>query len=151
MRNGKLDERNEDPFILSMEFELDRIIRENVCKEIFLDDDPNQVSQKEAELECQRRRSTIMEVLKKSVRMQRLYFVIRSILMGLVSALVTFSVIFYVGSINVIDAIILGIFVFVFSLLFSRLFDNQILSLCLKIIRFLDSHEGIRDTLLRYI
>lgn len=140
-----------DPFILSMQVELDRIIRENVCKEIYSGNDANGVSQKEVKLECEKRRSVMMEVLNKSVGMQRLYFVIRSVLMGLVGALVTFAVIFYLGSINVVDAIILGVIVFVFSLLFSRLFDRQILSLCLKIIQYLDRHTRIRDAILSFI
>lgn len=139
-----------DSFIRFMWDELDMAVRDNVCEELYPGEDPDQVSQKEIELECEKRKKTMKGILDKSVRMQRLYFVVRSLFMGLIGAMLSFSVIFYLGNIDVIGAIILGIFVFIFSLLFSRLFDKQIISLCLKIIRFLDKHTRIRDIILRY-
>jgi hypothetical protein len=148
MSTGDMDK---DPFIRFMRGELDKAVRDNVCEDLYAGDDPDQVSQKEIELECEKRKNTIMGILDKSVRMQRLYFVFRSIFMGLISAMLSFTVILYLGSIDVIDAIFLGIIVFIFSLLFSRLFDSQIISLCLKIIRLLNKNTRIRKIILRFI
>jgi hypothetical protein len=90
-----------------------------------------------------------MKLLNASVKTQRLYFVLRSIFMGLISALITFTVILYLGTIDFPQAIFLGIFVFTFSLMFSRLFDNQIVSVSMKIIRFLEKHDRLRSIVLR--
>ncbi len=140
-----------DPFIRFMWDELDKAVRDNVCEELYSGEDPDQVSQKEIELECEKRKKTMKGIFDKSVRMQRLYFVVRSLFMGLIGAMLSFSVILYLGSIDIIDAIFLGIIVFIFSLLFSRLFDSQIISLCLKIIRLLNKNTRIRKIILRFI
>ena len=140
-----------DPFIRFMWDELDKAVRDNVCEELYSGEDPDQVSQKEIELECEKRKKTMKGIFDKSVRMQRLYFVVRSLFMGLIGAMLSFSVILYLGSIDIIDAIFLVIIVFIFSLLFSRLFDSQIISLCLKIIRLLNKNTRIRKIILRFI
>jgi len=140
-----------DPFIRFMWDELDKAVRDNVCEELYSGEDPDQVSQKEIESECEKRKKTMKGILDKSVRMQRLYFVVRSLFMGLIGAMLSFTVILYLGSIDIIDAIFLGIIVFIFSLLFSRLFDSQIISLCLKIIRLLNKNTRIRKIILRFI
>ena len=140
-----------DPFIRFMWDELDKAVRDNVCEELYSGEDPDQVSQKEIELECEKRKKAVKGIFDKSVRMQRLYFVVRSLFMGLIGAMLSFSVILYLGSIDIIDAIFLGIIVFIFSLLFSRLFDSQIISLCLKIVRLLNKNTRIRKIILRFI
>lgn len=91
----------------------------------------------------------MITVINDSVRTQRLYFILRSILMGIVSAIITFSMIIYIGTINFIQAFSLGLFVFIFSLMFSRLFDNQIVSISTKVIRFLNKHDKLRSVFLR--
>jgi hypothetical protein len=68
----------------------------------------------------------VIKVLLFSTWLQRLYFIIRASIIGLISAAVTFLFILSVGSINAITGIILGIFVFAFSLVMTRLFDAQL-------------------------
>jgi hypothetical protein len=68
----------------------------------------------------------VIKVLLFSTWLQRLYFIIRASIVGLISAAVTFLFILYVGSINAITGIVLGIFVFAFSLIITRLFDAQL-------------------------
>lgn len=101
-----------------------------------------------AENELEKR--AMIKVLLFSTWLQRLYFIIRSFLMGLLSAAVTYLVIWYLGSINVIGSIILGTFAFVFSLAATRLFDTQITQATKKIVELMTSHRGIRDFIMKH-
>ena len=139
----------DDALIQAMQEELDRILINEVCESIKLEKGINKVSQKELDLECEKRKNSVLMILNKSVRTQRLYFVLRSLFMGLISALITFSVILYLGTIDFVQAVFLGIFVFVFSLVFTRLFDEQIVSVSMKIISFLEKHSRLRSIVLK--
>ncbi len=77
-----------------------------------------------AESEIEKR--AVIKVLLFSTWLQRLYFIIRSFLMGLIGGVVTFLFIWYIGSIDATGMFILGIFVFALSLVITRLFDTQI-------------------------
>jgi len=101
-----------------------------------------------AENELEKR--AMIKVLLFSTWLQRLYFIIRSFLMGLTSAAVTYLIIWYLGSINVIGSIIIGTFVFVFSLAVTRLFDTQITQATKKIVELMTSHSVIRDFIMKH-
>jgi len=88
-------------------------------------------------------------VIAESVRTQRLYFVVRSVLMSLISALIYFLVVLYLGAIDAVQAAFLGVFVFVAALVVSRLFDKQIVIASKKIISFLNKHERLRRFVLK--
>ena len=101
-----------------------------------------------AENELEKR--AVIKVLLFSTWLQRLYFVIRSFLMGLISAAVTYLIIWYLGSINVIESIVIGTFAFVFSLAVTRLFDTQITQATKKIVELMTSHRAIRDFIMKH-
>ena len=101
-----------------------------------------------AENELEKR--AVIKVLLFSTWLQRLYFIIRSFLMGLISAAVTYLIVWYLGSINVIGSIIIGTFVFVFSLAVTRLFDTQITQATKKIVELMASHRAIRDFIMKH-
>ena len=101
-----------------------------------------------AETELEKR--AMIKVLLFSTWLQRLYFIIRSFLMGLVSAAVTYLIIWYLGSINVIGSIIIGTFVFIFSLAVTRLFDTQITQATKKIVELMAGHRLIRDFIMKH-
>lgn len=149
MNHTDLDLDLDDALIQAMQEELDRILMNEVCESIKLEKGINKVSQKELDLECEKRKNSVLKILSKSVRTQRLYFVLRSLFMGLISALITFSMILYLGAIDFVQAVFLGIFVFVFSLVFTRLFDEQIVSVSMKIISFLEKHNRLRSIVLK--
>ena len=94
-------------------------------------------------------RKAITMVLTESVRTQRLYFVVRSVLMSLISALIYFIVVLYLGEIGAFQAAFLGVFVFIAALISSRIFDKQIVRASKRIIRFLTKHEKLRLFVLR--
>jgi hypothetical protein len=95
-------------------------------------------------------KKAIIKVLLFSTWLQRLYFIIRSFLMGLISALVTYFIIGFLGSINVVGSIIIGTFAFVFSLAVTRLFDAQITKVTKKIVDLMASHRAIRDFIMKH-
>jgi hypothetical protein len=95
-------------------------------------------------------KKAVIKALLLSTWLQRLYFIIRSFIMGILSASVTFPFILYFGSINVRLQVVLGIFTFVFSLAVSRLFDVQIVKATKKIVAFLGYHKGLRNFVLNH-
>src|ERR1700693_5260302 len=83
----------------------------------------------------------VIKVLLLSIWLQRLYFIIRSFIMGQVGLVLTFGVIAYYGSRNHATAAALGLLVFVASLIITRLFDSQILLATKKIVGALATHR----------
>jgi ABC-type transport system involved in cytochrome bd biosynthesis fused ATPase/permease subunit len=88
-------------------------------------------------------------ILEESVRTQRLYFVVRSVLMSLISALVYFVVVLYLGAINAVQAAFLGVFVFIVALFVSRFFDKQIIKVSKRIISLLNKYKKIKAFVLK--
>jgi hypothetical protein len=132
MTNTDLDDK--DQLVRAMKKDLDRILA---------DESANIDSQSE------RTRGAMTTVLAESVRTQRLYFVVRSMIMSLISALIYFLVVLYLGTIGAIQAAFLGIFVFVAALVVSRLLDKQVVSASKRIIHFLNKHEKLRALVLK--
>ena len=95
-------------------------------------------------------KKAIVEALLLSTWLQRLYFVIRSLIMGIISGVLTFSVILYFGSLNVFSGFALGILGFIVSLVVSRLFDTQIVKATKTIVTVLNKHKGVRDFVLKH-
>ena len=131
---SKADLDDNDHLIRAMQKDLDRILSEESG-----DADSQFVSIRQA----------MMAVLAESVQTQRLYFVVRSVLMSLISALIYFSVVLYFGRIDAFQAAFLGFFVFVAALVVSRLFDKQIVRASKKIIRYLNKYRRIRKFVLK--
>ena len=94
-------------------------------------------------------REAMMTVLVDSVQTQRLYFVVRSVLMSLISAMIYFMVVLYFGTIDAVQAAFLGVFVFIVALIVSRLFDKQIVKASKKIIHYLNKYERVRAFVLK--
>jgi Flp pilus assembly protein TadB len=133
----------EDELIRAAREELERVVVRELCGAVCAE------SEADAESERERRMRVMMGVLVASVRAQRLYFVVRSTFMGLMSALITFVVVWYLGTIGVAQAVFLGVFVFVVSLVVSRLFDRQIVKVSKKIVNFLDKRRRLRAFVLK--
>jgi ABC-type transport system involved in cytochrome bd biosynthesis fused ATPase/permease subunit len=131
---SKLDLDDNDQLIRVMQKDLDRILAEEVVG---------------ADSQSVGTRGAMTAVIAESVRTQRLYFVVRSVLMSLISALIYFVVVLYLGAIDAVQAAFLGVFVFVVALVVSRLFDKQIVRASKKIISFLNKHKQLRTFVLK--
>lgn len=131
-----------DELILAMQGELERALSEEKLESVTAEGSV-------ANAERQRRKKAVTGILVASVRTQRLYFVVRSAIMSLLSALITFIIVGYLGSIGVVQVVFLGIFLFASSLIASRLFDRQIVKVSKKIISVLDRHKRARAFVLK--
>ena len=125
---------DKDYLIRAMQKDLDRILTEESG---------------DADSQFTRSRRAMTAVLAESVQTQRLYFVVRSVLMSLISALIYFVVVLYFGIINAVQAAFLGVFVFIVALVVSRLFDMQIVVVSKKIIHYLNKYRKIRAFVLK--
>jgi hypothetical protein len=90
----------------------------------------------------------IIKALLYSTWLQRLYFVIRSSIMGFIGAVITLAVVTLLGTINVYQTLTLGILIFALSLIISRFFDTQVMKVTKAIVAFLASHEKTRSFVL---
>ena len=123
-----------DYLILAMQKDLDRILHEESGRD---------------ESQFEETRKAVTTVLWESVQTQRLYFVVRSILMSLISALIYFVAVLYFGTINAVQAALIGIVVFIVALVVSRLFDKQIVKVSKKTVNYLNKYERIRAFVLK--
>lgn len=92
----------------------------------------------------------VIKALLLSTWMQRLYFIIRTFFMSLISALITFAYILYFGKIDIYQGILLGVIVFLFSLVITRFFDAQIIKATKSVVRGLSKHEALRDFIMNH-
>ena len=95
-------------------------------------------------------KKAVIKALLVSTWHTRLYFIIRSIIMGLLSASITFIFVLTFHSITIALEIPVGIFSFVFSLAASRLLDVQIVRVTKIIVDYLTSHKSLRDFILNH-
>jgi hypothetical protein len=92
----------------------------------------------------------VVKALLVSTWHTRLYFIIRSFIMGLLGAFMTLIFVLIFHSITLALEIPLGIFSFVFSLATSRLLDVQIVRATKIIVAYLTNHKSIRDFILNH-
>ena len=95
-------------------------------------------------------KQALVKALLLSVWHQRLYFIVRSFIMGILGALLTLVFVLIFGSLNLYLEIPLGIFSFVFTLGTSRLLDVQIVKATRVIVDFLANHKALRDFVLSH-
>jgi hypothetical protein len=92
----------------------------------------------------------VIKVLLYSTWLQRLYFIIRSFIMGEIGAAATFLFIWYIGSINAVNMFIFGTFVFALTLVITRFFDTQITKATKKIVELMANHRTIRSFIMNH-
>jgi acetoacetate decarboxylase len=139
----------DDEFVRRIKEEVEEAVTKELCDPASAKTILSQVDGIDPEARCEERKAAITKILLASTWTQRLYFDIRSAMMALMSGATTFIVIWYFATINLIQALLLGIFVFVFSLVISRLFDAAITRAAKKIVRYLSKHKRLRTFILK--
>lgn len=139
-----MSDLDKDELIKGLRQDLEKLVQEFDCKPTT---EVNNVSNER----CDRMRKIIRDAFRSTIQTYRLYFIIRSASISILGALPFFIVVLFLGSINVVQTILLGIFVFVFSLLVTRLFEKAIVKLAQKIITVLQRHKRVRDFILKNI
>jgi hypothetical protein len=91
----------------------------------------------------------IMKALLVSNQTQRIYFVVRSMIMTVLGAIITLAIFWRLGTINVIEDFVLGISTYAICLVLSRLFDKRIVNISKKIIVYLGEHAKLRDFIIK--
>jgi VIT1/CCC1 family predicted Fe2+/Mn2+ transporter len=92
----------------------------------------------------------VIQALLLSTWLQRLYFIIRSALMSVLGAFVTFLYVLFFGEIGVVLAVIMGVLIFIVGLIVTRLFDTQIVKATKYIVRRLGQHKKIREFVMNH-
>ena len=141
---SKTDVDDNDYLIRAMREELERVFTKELGDAVYTGE-----SKADADLQFERIQRTVIGVLVESVRIQRLYFVVRSVLLSLISALIFFITVWYLGTIDAAQMVFLGIFVFATALVASRLFDKQIVKVSKKLVNFLNKHRRLRTFVLK--
>ena len=86
---------------------------------------------------------------KKNYSEDKLYFIIRSWLMGQIGGIILYIAILILGSIDFVQAIIIGIFGFITSLMISKYFEKYINKITKKIMKFLYKHKRIENFIIK--
>ena len=81
---------------------------------------------------------------------QRMYFVVRSVIMTILGAIITLGVFWELGKINAVEDFALGISTYVVCLALTRLFDSRIVSLSHSVLAYLGGHSKPRDVFLKH-
>lgn len=141
---------SEDELMVAIELELDRVVSKEVCEEVYENVSAKQnEALKELNNECQQRKSVIINVIANSVSLQRLYFIVRSSIMGGITGLLTFVIISILRVTDFPILVLIGLIVFIVSLVLSRIADKPIVKLSQKIVLLLKKHSRIRDIILK--
>ena len=91
----------------------------------------------------------IIKLLLAMGNLNKLYFIVRSGIMTLISGLAFLMVTILLGTIGALQVVIIGLLCFIVSLFISRLTDRMINRGTNLIIKFLDKHERLQKEILR--
>ena len=141
----------EDELMLAVQIELDQVVTKEVCDAVYetANSSPQGLTKQKLDSECKSRKSVIMNVIAGSVSLERLYFIIRSSIMGVITGLLTFAIISIFDVTDFGKLVFLGVFIFIISLVTSRFFDKPIVKICSKTILFLRKHNRIKNVILK--
>ena len=144
-------ETEDDELMLAVQIELNRTVTKEVCDAVYeiASLPPEEKTPQKLDYDCKSRRNVIMSVIANSVSLERLYFIIRSSIMGLIAGAFTFSIISVLKVTNFWQLAFLGLVGFVTSLLASRVLDKSIVQVCNKTIFYLKRHKRAQDFILK--
>lgn len=150
LKNVQTEEEN-DELMLAVQIELDKAVTKEVCDAVYETAalPPHKVTAQTLDAECKTRKTVIMNVISNSVSLERLYFIVRSSIQGGITGLLTFSIISLLKVTGFLQLTFLGVFIFVVSLIASRVFDKSVVRLCNIIIAYLGKHKKVKDFILK--
>lgn len=138
-----------DGLLVIAKEEYNKIVTEEVCSAVYESATASKKSKAELDAEYKHRTNVIENVISSSVCLQRLYFIIRSSIMGLITGLLTYAVISIFFVTNFFELVVLGVIVFVGSLVFSRVFDKTIIKISSAAVLYLKKHQRLRSLILK--
>jgi hypothetical protein len=99
---------------------------------------------------CSIEKQAVIQALLISTWMQRLYFIIRSFFMTILGAIIAFVYVIYFGKLDIYLLALMGIIIFVATLMITRLFDAQIVGATKRVVRWLGKYETLRDFIINH-
>ena len=140
-----------DELMLAVQIELDRTVTKEVCDAVYETASllPQEKTEQKLDSECKTRKDVIMGVIANSVSLERLYFIIRSSVMGGITGIFTFTIISLLRITAFFDLVLLGIAGFVISLVFSRFLDRSLVWVSHLAVIYLKRHKRIADIVLK--
>jgi hypothetical protein len=98
----------------------------------------------------EKRKEAVIRALLTFTWTQRLYFIIRSALMGIMGAGVTAAIVYLVGKVDAIQVAVIGVISFIATLIITRAFDAQITRSSKRIVLMLSHHRRLRAAILSH-
>ncbi len=140
-------EPEDDELMLAVQIELDKAVTKEVCDAVYETASlpPEEKTAQKLDHECESRKNVIMNVIANSINLERLYFIIRSSIMGLITGILTFSIISVLKITDFFQLIFLGLAIFIISLVASRVLDKSVVKICNKAIFYLRKHKRIKN------
>lgn len=144
---AKTVESEDDELMAAVQIGLDRAVTEEVCDAVYdIASLPSEEKTEEKlDSECSSRKNVIVRVIADSVNLERLYFIVRSSIMGLITGLFTFSIISILKVTDFWQLAFLGVISFLIALLASRVLDKPVVQVCSKAILYLKRHKKAQD------
>ncbi len=94
------------------------------------------------------RRDAVVRALLAFTWTQRLYFIVRSALMGGIGAAVTGAIVVILGEVNAVQVAVISVGSFVATLAITRLIDAQVTNTAKRIVHVLSRHRQLRSLVL---
>jgi len=140
-----------DELMLAVQIDLDRAVTKEVCDAVYetASFPLQEKTEQKLETECKTRKTVIMDVISNSVSLERLYFIIRSSIMGAIAGVFSFTFISILQVTNFLALILIGLLGFVISLLASRVLDKSVVRVSNMAILYLKRHQKARDFILK--
>jgi hypothetical protein len=101
--------------------------------------------------ECGLEKQEVIKGIIQLTWLQRIHSIIRSLLLGLIAAIILIPVLLIVGSLNIVQNVVLAIPIFLCGLVVTRLLDEQTIKMAKKTVKYLSNHKKIRNFMMDYI
>ena len=95
-------------------------------------------------------KDVIIKTLLAFTWVQRLYFIVRSALMGIMGAVLMAAIVLIIGKVDALQVAIIGVASFIASLAITRLCDASITASSKLIVTTLSRHERLRKMILSH-
>jgi len=148
-RNIEASEKDE--LLLAVQIELDRAVTKEVCDAVYETASltPQEKTPQKLESECQTRKTLVKGVIANTVGLERVYFMIRSSIMGGITGIFTFTIVSLFSVTNFTALVFLGIAGFVLSLSLSRLLDKSLVWVSNLAVIYLKRHKRFAGIILK--
>jgi hypothetical protein len=96
------------------------------------------------------RKDAVIRALLTFTWVQRLYFIVRSALMGLMGAVLTATIVLILGEVDALQVAVIGVASFIATLAITRLFDASITASSKRVVTILSRHGRLREMILNH-